>query len=79
MATMKELSAQYRRQCAMIAMRIKELEQQEADSERLCALRQMLRETREVADTLECYYTGERNPSITLGRFYAAKYKRPED
>lgn len=79
MATMVELSAQYRRQCALIAMRIKELEEQGADKERIDVLRAMLREAREVADTTENYYTGERSPKITLWRFYVAKHKRPED
>ena len=73
------MAVEYRRECAVLAMRIKELREIGANPTRINTLSEMLRETREVADTLEGYYTGCRSPRITMERFYAAKVKRKED
>lgn len=79
MGTLKELSTQYRKQCAVLAIRIKELTERGEDRERISILREMLKEAREVADTMENYYTGERSQRITLGGSYGAKFKRETD
>jgi len=72
MATMRELSVQYRLAAARLAMRIQELEAAgDADVWRLRTLKSMLADTRAVQRALSGYYDLPRPEGITAAGWRA--------
>lgn len=66
MATLAELSAEYRRVAAQLAFRIKQKQEAGVPAQELAKLRAILTDIREVQRILDSYYELPRTSSLTM-------------
>lgn len=77
--SLRDLAATYKKTAARLAVRVRELKAEGADRYRINHMKELLKETRQIARTLSHYYDTPRDPAVTGAGYFAQKGKNHDD